>query len=495
MSESAVPRTPLLEAVANLLDRAVVTFAGTPEEHRLAAVVERLDEPLRVAIAGKVKAGKSTLLNALVGEELAPTDEGECTKIVTWYRNGHTYRVMAEPTRGLPRQVPFRRDDGAIEVELGELHADELMRLVIDWPSRSLERITLIDTPGIASVSTNVSARTLSFLTPDDDRVTEADAVLYLMKHLHSTDIDFLESFHDEAVSQATPVNAIAILSRADEVGAGRLDSMESAQRIAARYRSDRKVRRLAQTVLPVAGLLAQTGSTLREAEFAALGELARASSDETDLLLLSVDRFVNGATSTTLTSSDREVLLDRLGLFGVRLSIDLIRTGLAASSSQLSSALVERSGLRTLQAMLLSQFTNRRDVLKARSGLLAVEAAVRARPDIDSASLSEEIERISASAHEFNELRLLNSIRSGAAEIKPNDVDDMERLLGTRGSSIVDRLGVPADADRATLVGAASETLVKWQRKAENPMSNADTVAAARVLTRTCEGLLAGLA
>ena len=33
----------------------------------------------RVAIAGKVKAGKSTLLNALVGEMLAPTDAGECT--------------------------------------------------------------------------------------------------------------------------------------------------------------------------------------------------------------------------------------------------------------------------------------------------------------------------------------------------------------------------------------------------------------------------------
>ena len=34
---------------------------------RLHAQLRRLDEPLRVAIAGKVKAGKSTLLNALVG--------------------------------------------------------------------------------------------------------------------------------------------------------------------------------------------------------------------------------------------------------------------------------------------------------------------------------------------------------------------------------------------------------------------------------------------
>ena len=59
-------------------------------------MTQRLDEPLRVAIAGRVKAGKSTLLNALVGERLAATDAGECTRIVTWYRNALGYRVVAD---------------------------------------------------------------------------------------------------------------------------------------------------------------------------------------------------------------------------------------------------------------------------------------------------------------------------------------------------------------------------------------------------------------
>ena len=67
----------------------------------------------------------------------------------------------------------------------------------------------------------------------------------------------------DQEFAQATPVNAIAVLSRADEVGVGRLDSMSSASRIANRYKHDVKVRRLCQTVVPVAGLLAQSGSTL----------------------------------------------------------------------------------------------------------------------------------------------------------------------------------------------------------------------------------------
>lgn len=483
-------RTPLLQSVCALLGEAATAYAGTNQEQQLRDLLDRVDEPLRVAIAGKVKAGKSTLLNALVGEELAPTDEGECTKIVTWYRNGHTYKVVVEPTDGLPRPARFHRDDGAIEVDLGGLEPDQVDRVLVDWPSRSLERITLIDTPGIASVSTGISAKSHAFLTPDEDRATEADAVLYLMKHLHSTDVDFLEAFHDEEVSQATPVNAIAILSRADEVGSGRLDSMESAQRIAARYRVDPKVRRLVQTVFPVAGLLAQIGSTLREAEYRALVDLSNSPASEVESLLLSVDRFVNGSSSTRLSPEDREVLLDRFGLFGVRLAIDLIAKGQAATSSQLAMEMTRRSGVRELQDALLSQFADRRDVLKARSGLLGVEAAMRANPQVDARAIASDLERISSNAHEFNELRLLNMIRSGALVAKQGDLASMERLLGANGTAVADRLDL-ANADPATVIPAAQQALVKWQRKAESPLSSTDLTIAARVLVRTCEGIL----
>ena len=106
--------TTLLDSVRGLLEHATRSYAATPDAvHRLQAVLDRLDEPLRVAIAGKVKAGKSTLLNALVGEELAPTDAGECTRIVTWYRDGITYRATLEPKEGEARQVPFARDSSS----------------------------------------------------------------------------------------------------------------------------------------------------------------------------------------------------------------------------------------------------------------------------------------------------------------------------------------------------------------------------------------------
>ena len=71
---------------------------------------DRLDGPLRVALVGRVKAGKSTLLNALAGERLAPTDAGECTRVVTEYRHGPVPRVALHGRDGQVRALPVRRE-------------------------------------------------------------------------------------------------------------------------------------------------------------------------------------------------------------------------------------------------------------------------------------------------------------------------------------------------------------------------------------------------
>ena len=93
---------PLTASVADLLRAATAAATGPESAAQLVELSDRLGGPLRVAIAGKIKAGKSTLLNALLGEELAPTDAGECTKIVTWYRRGDDPEVLPLPAVGRP---------------------------------------------------------------------------------------------------------------------------------------------------------------------------------------------------------------------------------------------------------------------------------------------------------------------------------------------------------------------------------------------------------
>src|SRR3954447_11189962 len=256
-------RTSLLDEVRGLLTRAADVYRQTPHGAMLDAERLRLDEPLRVAIAGKLKAGKSTLLNALVGEELAATDAGECTRIVTWYADGRTYEVTAHLTDGTAEPRPFTRRDGAVQISLGR-PAEQVDHLEVRVPSARLRQHTLIDTPGIASLSTDVSLRTMAFLEAEGERAAQTDAVIYLLRHMHGSDVRFLESFHGDGLSNGTPVNAVGVLSRADEIGGCRLDAMESAARVAARYATDERLRRLCPVVVPVAGLLGAARATLR---------------------------------------------------------------------------------------------------------------------------------------------------------------------------------------------------------------------------------------
>jgi len=412
----------LVERTRGVLTRALEVYRGTPFEARLREIRERMDEPLRVAVAGRVKSGKSTLLNALVGERLAPTDAGECTRIVTWYRDGHTYQVLARLRKGEPRQLRFTRDDGAIEVDLGGLPPDDIADLVVTWPAQALRTATLIDTPGIGSLSERVSQRSWELLAPDDEE-TPADAVLYLMRHLHANDLEFLRAFQDVEVSRPNPVNAIGVLSRADEIGVGRLDSMASARRIATRLATDPSVRRVVQTVVPVAGLLAETAVTLTEDEVGQLRHVAELSVGQSEALLLSADRFVDSMPELGVTSLEREALLSRLGLFGIRLASPLLRRGDVETATDLARELAERSGVRELQEVLGSLFYERRDVLKSRSALLALDGLVRSQPRPGAESLTAALEEIIASAHPFNELRVLSAVRAGWVDGKPEVV------------------------------------------------------------------------
>lgn len=488
-------RSTLIDSVRAVLLAAAEVYEGDPTvRYRLDELRRRLDEPLRIAIAGKVKAGKSTLLNALVGDQVAPTDAGECTQVVTWYRDGRSPRIVVHPRVGAPAAIPVQRRDGALVIDLQGHAAEDLDRMVVDWPSQFLRATTLIDTPGTASLSTVTSRRAVRFLNPDDDTPTEADAVVYLMRRLHASDSEFLEAFRDQGVARAASVNTVGVIARADEIGGGRLDAMTSARAVADRYRGEPALRGLCQNVVAVAGLLAQTGRTLRQTEFTALRELAGTPDGELTAALLTADRFgsddLDPAAAGSLPGDTRRALLSRFGLFGVRLSVSLIQRGVD-SAAALAAELVAHSGLADLRDVLHNQFAERRDLLKARSALLGLDAVLRTDPQPESAALAGDVERIFAGAHEFAELRLLSALRSGAVALPAAVVPDAERMLGETGAAVRTRLALPPDAGPPVVRTAALEALGRWQDLAENPMTARSAADAYRVLVRTCEGML----
>jgi hypothetical protein len=456
--------------------------------------VERLAEPLRLAVAGLPQTGRSTLINSLVGEEIAPllVEEGG---VLTWYRGGTVPRAQVYPTQAPPRDAPVARADGRLHIDLEGWQADTLDRIVVDWPSRALRGLTLIDTPAIGAELAEPATSTSDAATEVAARISlDADAVLYLMRNPHSTDVRFLQSIQEHPIARETPVNSVVVLSRADEVGGGRIDALTSAKRIARRYRTDAGLHGLCQNVIAVSGLLAHAGRTLTAAELGSLESLAAVPRRELESCLVSADRFVGDGVPVPVDGRTRTALLDRFGLFGVRLVTTLIRQGFDDHEA-LSAELVARSGLQELRESIQQCFTDRHDVLKARSAVLALEVVLRMEPRPAARPLVTALEQLVASAHEFRELRLLAALHGGRAELPDPLAAEARRLVGGVGTGLAARLGFDREPSGGELHGAVSEALRRWQEQAENHALGMGQRHAARVVVRSCEGMVAQLA
>ena len=492
----SIERGDLVGQIRRIADEASRIAGEGDLRAEIETVIRRLDEPLRVAIAGRTKAGKSTLLNALVGERLAATDASECTRIVTWYRHALGYRVDAELRPAGTQALAFRREDGALLIDLGDLAETTVERIEVGWPARRLAELTLIDTPGLGSADTGSSARTTEALLDEDgDRPGEADAVIYLMRHLHRYDAQFLEAFIDRTLAHASPINAIVVLSRADEIGAARPDALDSARTVAARYAADRRIRELASAVVPVAGLIAETGATLREQQVTWLRAIATLDDERRAALLRSVDRF-RDADLNPLGGDIREELLDRLGLFGIRLCVDLLAGSTVRTATELSQRLLAESGIGRLQAMLDDQFAARSDALRARSALTALRAIadeLRRRGTDGAAELASDIERVEAGSEQLALLRLLHLVLAGLVEADPDERAEIDRLVGA--ASPGERAGLAADASDDAVRAASLAGIERWRLRAANPLSDRQAIEAADIVIRAYEQLHASAA
>lgn len=452
----------------------------------------RLGQPLRVALAGSLKAGKSTLLNALVGQDIAPTDATECTKVVTWYRSGPTPTVTAcYGDAGQPRRanVPVLRREGRLTFELGDLTAAQVDRLEVEWPSSALARTTIVDTPGTSSLSRDVSARTFDMLVPEDD-ASGADAVVYLLRTLDATDVQFLGRIGDHVGDESGPLGVVGVVARADEVGAGRLDAMMSAKEVAERFSGELERTGLCQSVVPVAGLLALAARTMRQTEFAALRQLADVPAEDLQLAMLSADRFARADVVLPVDPAMRAGLVDRFGLFGIRLAVTLIRMG-TNDSPTLAAELLQRSGLDELRRVIDIQFGQRAEQLKTHSALVALKRVLVKYPVAESDEILAEAERLLADSHGFRELRLLGRLRSAETGLSADDVVELQRLVGGFGTDIGQRLGTD-DGDTADLQRMRALAAVrKWRARADHPLLDQFTSRACLTAARSAEGIL----
>ncbi|NHD19222.1 MULTISPECIES: dynamin family protein [Actinopolyspora] len=481
--------TGLLGQARALLLRTMTFYRDDPRTAGwLRTRLERLSEPLRMAVTGRVKSGKSTLINALVGSELAPSDPEERTQVNTVFRYGTEPRITVHTPHGTQQTMSTGKLDPATIRDLQRWRPDEVARLVIESPSPGLQAITLIETPGVASTAVQETGRSALAQI-----LSEADAVLYLTRHPQQTDIQFLHSVHELRVARRAPINTVLALSRADEAATGSDDSVDTAERMAAHHRQDPKVRSFAQYVVPVAGLLAQAGATLDQQRFDALLALAALPRQRLEEQLLSADRFSKATEPEELDTETRQNLLREFGLFGLQRALALLGQG-TSDFARLRTALLDESRIGALQEAVHLQFVERQEALRARSVLMAVDMVLRANPRPGSRQLQGELDRLLANAHEWDELRTLSGLWSRQLRLPPGLREEAERLLGAYGPQPQARLGLPAQTQPRELVERAGAVTRRWRALASDPLFDRAHREAVRTVQRSCERMLAAL-
>src|SRR3954447_8671058 len=277
---------PLSSRVADLCQEVGHRLRGGTQA-QVFDVRRRLGEPLRVAIAGRLKAGKSTLVNALIGRRVAPTAVGECTRVVTRFRYGAADRVDVVVRDGRRHSLPLN-DDGMIPQRLG-VPAGRVAYVDVTLTSEKLQSLTVVDTPGLASADSMVSARAeeavgVSTAPFDADidadsasEVAAAEAVVYVFTQaVRADDVRALEAFRSASARLASsPINALGVFGKVDTLVGGAGDPWPVAGPLAEQQAA--LLARTVSEVVPVVGLLAETGEAgrLTSADGAALRQLA----------------------------------------------------------------------------------------------------------------------------------------------------------------------------------------------------------------------------
>ncbi|MEZ0349188.1 isoniazid-induced dynamin-like GTPase IniC [Mycobacterium sp. pR1184] len=469
-------------------------FRNRPEVfYELDRIGARLNEPIRIALAGTLKAGKSTLLNALVGQDIAPTDATEATRIVTWFRHGPTPKVTANHWGGRHSNVPISHSAG-LTFDFRALNPADVADLDVEWPAEELVETTIIDTPGTSSLTREASDRTLRLLVPPDG-VPRVDAVVFLLRTLNAADIALLKQIGQLVGGSAGALGIVGVASRADEIGAGRIDAMLSAADVAQRFTKEMNETGICQAVVPVSGLLALTARTLRQSEFIALQKLAAADKTELSKAMLSVDRFVRVESPLPVDAATRAQLLDRFGMFGLRISLAVLATGVADAAG-LADELLERSGLMALREVIDQQFAQRSDMLKAHTALLSLRRFVEAFPIVATPYVIADIDPLLADTHAFEELRLLSQLSSRPTSLNDEELASLRRIIGGSGTRPASRLGLdPENTDPGEGPRAAFAAAQRWRRRAEHPLNDPFTTKACRAAVRSAEAMVAEFA
>lgn len=227
---------------------------------RLEGVATNVVQPFNVAVFGRMKTGKSSLINALIGRKLAITGVEEATATINrlTYADGEQLKIFTVHWKDdVPQSFPMeelQHDwNGTGEEVLNRVSRTSWLDLYSDAPV--LRDIHIIDTPGTGSTAQEHEDTAQQFISGQ-----EADALVYVFSPVgRETDEDSLSAFRKGCLPGSSPYSSVAVLHKWDHIYWDNGGNWEDIQAKAERLHD--AMRGLVADVLPVSaplGLIAK---------------------------------------------------------------------------------------------------------------------------------------------------------------------------------------------------------------------------------------------
>lgn len=497
----------LKNEVTKLLSDAVRMCDACGEASELGKEIKefsgRLNQPLRVAVVGIMKAGKSTFMNALIKDKLLYTGNEETTYTVSWFKYAPkpSLTIVFKDNKG-KEKAPFTDlEKWTVRTKAKDnLRINDVKYIEIYYPNEVLKTMELIDTPGLNSAFKNDAENTLKFLGISLDKANEldeitlqeaslADAIIYAFtRSAGSTDREILTEFHGNSLTSSTsPINALGVFTRSDifwEPDSEKLP-IEIAKRVTDNTMKNPDMKRLLYTTLPVVAKVVEGLVSLNEQDWQYLEQLTNINQETLGNLLEFLPTFTNQAVKDFKDESvrkyigapkDREritYLLDGYGIFEV---VNSLRKGL--SHDDLIELLYEKSGIKAVNNLVTNHFGNRSFLIKTqyillhlRSNCFKLSQTTKNQNQKEICRyILDEIDHIETTEHAFQELKILQNFYNSLLNFENQDEYlEFMQITGENGKNCEAKLGQSSTLSVSELANIAYKKELAWRAKAND--------------------------